>query len=55
MIPKSFFFLVVSIGSGLEKVIKEIYPSPRIKDIIFSPDIYIPLDYFYHINYFHFF
>ena len=41
MIPQ--VFLVVSIGSGLEKVIKENLIAPRIKDIIFSPDIYIPL------------
>ena len=41
MVPQ--VFLVVSIGSGLEKVIKENLTAPRIKDIIFSPDIYIPL------------
>ena len=41
MVPQ--VFLVVSIGSGLEKVIKENLIAPRIKDIIFSPDIYIPL------------
>jgi uncharacterized membrane protein YdjX (TVP38/TMEM64 family) len=36
-------FLVVSIGSGLEKVIKQNLEAPRIIDLIHSPDIYIPL------------
>jgi len=36
-------FLIVSIGSGLEKIIDENSELPRIKDIIFSPEIYIPL------------
>ena len=36
-------FLIVSIGSGLEKIINENSELPRIKDIIFSPEIYIPL------------
>tara|TARA_B100002051_G_scaffold221147_1_gene215061 strand:- start:330 stop:1049 length:720 start_codon:yes stop_codon:yes gene_type:complete len=36
-------FLVVSIGSGLEKVIGENLEPPGISDIIFSPDIYLPL------------
>ena len=36
-------FLVVSIGSGLEKVIDQNAEIPGIKDIIFSSDIYVPI------------
>ena len=36
-------FLVVSIGSGLEKIIDQNIEPPRIIDLIASPDIYIPL------------
>ena len=36
-------FLVVSIGSGLEKMIDENIRVPGVTDIIFSPDIYVPL------------
>ena len=36
-------FLVVSIGAGLEKVINDNLETPGIKDIITSPEIYIPL------------
>ena len=36
-------FLIVSIGSGLEKVIKENLEAPRILDLIYTPDIYIPM------------
>ena len=36
-------FLAVSIGSGLEKVIDQNSDVPRISDIIFSADIYIPI------------
>ena len=36
-------FLAVSIGEGLEKVIEENTEVPEIIDIIFSPDIYIPI------------
>ena len=36
-------FLVSSIGSGLEKIINENLQIPKISDIIFSPDIYVPL------------
>ena len=36
-------FLVISIGSGLEKIIDQNIEAPGIMDIIFSPDIYIPL------------
>ena len=40
-------FLAVSIGSGLEKVIDENSELPGIADIIFSPDIYIPIFAFF--------
>ena len=36
-------FLVVSIGSGLEKIIDKNSEIPRISEIIFSSNIYIPL------------
>ena len=36
-------FLMVSVGNGLEKVIDQNSEIPLITDIIFSPDIYIPL------------
>jgi len=36
-------FLVVSIGSGLEKIIEKNLDAPRIIDLIYSPDIYIPM------------
>ena len=39
-------FLVVSIGSGLEKIISENLEPPKISDIIFSPDIYLPIGLF---------
>ena len=37
------FFLLVSIGSGLEKVIEQNLEAPRIIDLIYYPDIYIPM------------
>ena len=40
-------FLAVSIGSGLEKVIDQNAEVPGISDIIFSPDIYIPISAFF--------
>ena len=40
-------FLMVSIGSGLEKVLDENTEPPGISQIIFSPDIYIPLIAFF--------
>ena len=40
-------FLVSSIGSGLEKVIDQNLIAPSITDIIFSPDIYVPLIAFF--------
>ena len=36
-------FLAVSIGSGLEKVIEQNSQVPKITDIIFLPEIYIPI------------
>jgi uncharacterized membrane protein YdjX (TVP38/TMEM64 family) len=36
-------FLMVSIGSGLEKIIDQNLETPGLKDLIFSPDIYFPL------------
>ena len=36
-------FLLVSIGSGLEKIIEQNLEAPRIRDLIYSPDIYIPI------------
>jgi len=41
IIPSTF--LIVSIGSGLEKIINQNLVAPGIKDIIYSPDIYIPV------------
>ena len=36
-------FLLVSIGSGFEKIVDENLETPKLLDIIYSPDIYIPL------------
>ena len=41
IIPSTF--LVVSIGSGLEKIVDKNVKIPCISDIIFSPGIYLPL------------
>ncbi|MDA9956382.1 VTT domain-containing protein [Candidatus Pelagibacter sp.] len=40
-------FLMVSIGSGLEKIIDQNLETPSLKDLIFSPDIYFPLAGFF--------
>ena len=40
-------FLAVAIGSGLEKVIDQNKKVPNITDIVFLPDIYIPLSAFF--------
>ncbi len=40
-------FLISSIGSGLEKIIDENDEIPGVLDIIFSPEIYIPLIAFF--------
>ena len=44
-IPQSF--LVVSIGSGLEKIIDKNLSSPKITDLITSPNIYFPIIAFF--------
>jgi uncharacterized membrane protein YdjX (TVP38/TMEM64 family) len=36
-------FLLVSIGSGLEKIIEQNLEAPSMMDLIYTPDIYIPL------------
>ena len=36
-------FLIVSIGSGLEKIIEQNLETPKIVDLIYSPDIYVPV------------
>ena len=36
-------FLIVSIGSGLEKIINQNLKAPSFRDLIFSPDIYLPM------------
>ena len=36
-------FLITSIGSGLEKIIDQNSEVPDIDEIIFSPEIYVPL------------
>ena len=36
-------FIPISIGSGLEKIIDQNEIVPSFKDIIFSPDIYVPI------------
>jgi uncharacterized membrane protein YdjX (TVP38/TMEM64 family) len=41
IIPSTF--LLVSIGSGLEKIIDENLEAPNILDIIYSPEVYIPM------------
>ena len=40
-------FLVVSIGSGLEKIIDQNMESPGLIDLIITPDIFIPLIAFF--------
>ena len=41
IIPSTF--LLVSIGSGLEKIINQNLEAPKLLEIIYSPDIYIPM------------
>ena len=41
IIPSTF--LIVSIGSGLEKIINQNLEAPRLLEIIYSPEIYIPM------------
>ena len=40
-------FLVISIGSGLEKIIDQNLEAPSMIDLITSPSIYIPLISFF--------
>ena len=40
-------FLAVSIGSGLEKIIDQNSELPKIREVIFSPEIYIPIFAFF--------
>ena len=40
-------FLVVSIGSGLEKIIEQNLETPQIKDLIMSPEVYQPFSAFF--------
>ena len=41
IVPQAF--LVVSIGNGIEKIINQNSKIPGVTDIIFSPEIYIPI------------
>ena len=41
IIPSTF--LIVSIGSGLEKIINQNLEAPKLLEIIYSPNIYIPM------------
>ena len=41
IIPSTF--LIVSIGSGLEKIIDQNLEAPKLLEIMYSPDIYIPM------------
>jgi len=36
-------FLIVSLGSGLEQIIEKNIQVPKIKDMLFSPEIYFPM------------
>ena len=36
-------FLLVSLGSGIEKIIQQNIEAPSTKDLLFSPEIYIPV------------
>ena len=42
-------FLLASLGSGLEKVIQKNETAPSIIDLLFAPEIYIPLSAFFFI------
>ena len=41
MLPQAF--LICSIGSGIEKIIDQNLEAPSIIDLLYTPDIYIPL------------
>ena len=36
-------FLIVSLGSGIEKIIEQNLEAPGFKDLIYSSEIYIPI------------
>ena len=36
-------FIIVSLGSGIEKIIKKNLVAPEISEIILSPDVYLPI------------
>ncbi len=40
-------FLICSLGSGIEKIIDQNLEPPGLKDLLFSPDIYLPLAVFF--------
>ena len=42
-------FLIASLGSGLEKIVEQNEILPSITDLIFSPEIYIPILGFFFI------
>ena len=48
-------FIIISIGSGLEKVIDQNLEAPSIIDLIANPSIYIPIIGFFFIDYHNFF
>ena len=37
------FFIWVTLGSGLDKIIKNNLEAPSFAELLFSPDIYIPI------------
>jgi uncharacterized membrane protein YdjX (TVP38/TMEM64 family) len=41
LIPQ--IFLIVSLGSGIEKIIEQNLEAPKFKDLIYSPELYIPI------------
>ena len=36
-------FLIVSLGSGIEKIITQNLEAPKISDLLFSAEIYVPI------------
>ena len=36
-------FLIVSLGSGIEKIIEKNLEAPKFKELIYSSEIYIPI------------
>jgi len=39
-------FIIVSLGSGIEKIVNNNKQAPTIVDLLFSPEIYIPISFF---------